>query len=111
MVGAAVSRAYPHVPHTHRIEILIFTGSMAASFLICEFLETWPLGKAGLMPGECVRETATPTGPLAQMPMWICLTSGSVKGLTSLDMPFVEMGVFKCVQTQHKGRRVGSAIV
>lgn len=39
------------------------------------------------MPGECVREAATPTGPLVQMPVWIFLTSGFVKGLTPLDMP------------------------
>lgn len=57
------------------------------------------------MPGECVRETATPTGPLVQMPVWIFLTSGFVKGLTPLDMPLVE------VSPHSTHRRVGSAIV
>lgn len=93
-------------------EILIFPCSAAASLLTWEFLETWPLQRAELiMPGECVRETTIPTGPLVQMPMWIFLTSGSVKGLTS----FIRHATYRggCVQVcpDSTHRRVGLAIV
>jgi hypothetical protein len=109
VVGAAVSRAQPRVLHTLKVEVLIFTE--AASLLTHEFLETWPLGVAELMPGQCERERAVPTSPLVQMPMWIFLTSSSVKGL----MSFIRHATCRdgCVQVcpDSTHRRVGSAIV